>query len=116
VAGLMKVVEAVPSLHRLVQTRFARPKEEDQALQVEACVSLGMIGDVRSVEVLLEVVNVPWWERLFRVKDQAVRGAALEALAHFPGDPRVLKRVKGLSNSKDPILRQTARRLLQRLG
>ncbi|MDI6839298.1 MAG: HEAT repeat domain-containing protein [bacterium] len=95
--GDMKYEPAVPKLIKLIES-----KEEKETVQVEACKSLGKIGNPSSIPILFKMTSP---KTIFSTgKSREIRIAAIEALSKLGDD-----RIKKFINDKDPFVRKITR-------
>lgn len=93
IIGIFSERSAVPDLIKLIKKRNIYSKEEDDAIQREACMALGKIKDEHALAVLIDVLERESRMRLRRTKNEEVRAAAAWALGEY-ADKRALEALK----------------------
>lgn len=93
IIGIFDYDQAAQDLMELIKKRSIYSKDEDDAVQREACMALGKIKDVRAIPFLIEALKREGRISLKRNKNEEVRAAAAWALGEFI-DKRALKALR----------------------
>lgn len=104
--GRLRPREALDVLSGLADSRT-----EPDEVRVAACLSLGRMGDIRAVPLLIRIYgrSDKGLTRILRAPSPpAVRAAAARALASFPGDRDARDTLKRAMEDRDPGVRAAA--------
>ncbi len=102
------VTQAAPLLAELIKPRKMWEKEEDIALQVQACKTLGLLRAESAADALIQAAVVPKPWTLLKPKPPQVRAAAAWALKQLPQTNEIKKALDELKKDKSPKVRKAA--------
>lgn len=114
ILGKIKDKEAAEPLLQIVSFKgmFAKEKETEE-IQAEACLALGVIGNIKALPTLIEIAKPAGPIKFLRLKPMSVRLAAIQAIAEFQS-PETREVFAMLLNDKDPAIVKASRNAMDR--
>ena len=93
ILGNAEYQEAFSGLRRIAAPKYQFTKEEEETLQIEACLALGKIRHPEGLKLLKEILYTSLWQK---PKSVRIRGAAAQAIGLIGGEDarKILKKAK----------------------
>ncbi|MDQ7821369.1 MAG: diguanylate cyclase [Candidatus Eremiobacteraeota bacterium] len=113
--GALGAKEALHDLMKVLQRKWQKSSDELIALEREACVALGRIGDPSAVPLLSGVLIEGTAAHFMGKRDPSVRAAAAWALSYFAPD-KVKDLLERASREPHPVISSAAKLAYERLA